>query len=96
MCGENLDNVGTNSFQLILMFDFIAGAIFIPFVIKCKTKIPLLIALVGQMISIVVLLPLCKVNLDNVGTNAYQLIMFVDIVSLIIIVIRSFKKNKGE
>lgn len=97
LCKINLDNVGTNGSQLLLMLDFIAGAILIPFAFRCSSHLPKLITSLGLILSIVVLIPLCGKNLDNVGTNAFQLILIVDIACSVVIFVRMFKnKNKSE
>ena len=97
LCKINLDNVGTNGSQLLLMLDFIAGAILIPFAFRCSSHLPKLITSLGLILSIVVLIPLCGKNLDNVGTNAFQLILIVDITCSVVIFVRMFKnKNKSE
>ena len=43
LCKIKLDNVGTNGSQLLLMLDFIAGAILIPFAFRCSSHLPKLI-----------------------------------------------------
>ena len=97
LCKINLDNVGTNGSQLLLMLDFIAGAILIPFAFRCSSHLPKLITSLGLILSIVVLIPLCGKNLDNVGTNAFQLILIVDIICSVVIFVRMFKnKHKSE
>ena len=97
LCKINLDNVGANGSQLLLMLDFIAGAILIPFAFRCSSHLPKLITSLGLILSIVVLIPLCGKNLDNVGTNAFQLILIVDITCSVVIFVRMFKnKNKSE
>ena len=97
LCKIKLDNVGTNGSQLLLMLDFIAGAILIPFAFRCSSHLPKLITSLGLILSIVVLIPLCGKNLDNVGTNAFQLILIVDIACSVVIFVRMFKnKNKSE
>ena len=96
-CKINLDVVGTNGAQLILMLDFIAGVILIPFAFKCPSHLPKLIASLGLILSVVVLIPLCGKNLDDTGTNAFQLILIVDIICSIIIFVRMFElKQKSE
>lgn len=95
LCRTNLDNVGFNPLQLIFMIDLIAGAIFIPLSFRCESALPKLIATFGLGLTIVFLIPLCTQNLDNVGFNAFQLILFVDIVCSIIIFVRMFK-NKNN
>ena len=97
LCKIKLDNVGTNGSQLLLMLDFIAGAILIPFAFRCSSHLPKLITSLGLILSIVVLIPLCGENLDNVGANAFQLILIVDIACSVVIFVRMFKnKNKSE
>ena len=97
LCKINLDNVGANGSQLLLMLDFIAGAILIPFAFRCSSHLPKLITSLGLILSIVVLIPLCGKNLDNVGTNAFHLILIVDITCSVVIFVRMFKnKNKSE
>ena len=97
LCKINLDNVGANGSQLLLMLDFIAGAILIPFAFRCSSHLPKLITSLGLILSIVVLILLCGKNLDNVGTNAFQLILIVDITCSVVIFVRMFKnKNKSE
>ena len=93
LSGINVDEVGFNAYQLIFMLDFVAGVCFIPNVIKHESKIPTIVAIVGLIISIIVLIPLSGKNLDNVGFSAYQLLLIVDIICTVIILVRSFKKN---
>lgn len=94
MCGINLDNVGTNAYQLLLMLILILGVFLIPPFTNNESSLPRLIATSGLVLSIVFLIPLCGKNLDNVGTNAYQIILVIDIVCSIIIFIRMIKKRK--
>ena len=94
LCRVNLDVAGTNSYQLLIMVDFIAGAIILPLIIHRDSNIPTLITVIGLLVSIVVLIPLCGKNLDVAGTNSYQIILVVDIVASIIIIARIFKKKK--
>ncbi len=70
-CRIGLDNVGTNSYQWILMIVYIAGAVFVPLVLRCDSVLPKLEAVAGVVLSIVLMMPLLKENLDNVGTNAF-------------------------
>ena len=97
LCKINLDNVGTNAFQLLLMIDFIVGAVFIPVASRCTSPLPILITSLGLILSIVVLIPLCGKNLDNVGINEFQLILIIDIICSAVILARIFKqKHKYE
>lgn len=91
MCRINHDNVGTNAQQLLLITDLVAGAFLLPYVLKCESALPKLVASFGLILSIVVLIPLCNKNLDNVGTNAFQLILIVDVVCSVVILIKMFK-----
>ena len=93
ICGTNLDNVGTNAYQLLLMIILILGVFLIPPFTHSESSLPGLIASSGLILSIVLLIPLCGRNLDNVGTNAFQLILFVDIVCSVIVFVRMIKKK---
>ena len=93
MCRINLDDTGTNGYQLLLMFDLIAGSILIPFAFRCGSPLPKVITSLGLILSIIVLIPLCGKNLDSAGTNTYQLILILDIICSIIILIRMFKQK---
>ena len=93
LCRINLDNVGTNGYQSLLMFDLIAGSILIPFAFRCDSPLPKLITSLGLILSIIVLIPLCGENLDNAGTNAFHLILILDIICSVIILIRMFKQK---
>ena len=76
------------------MLNFILGSIFIPVIVRGNSTLPSLITVVGLILSIVVLIPLCGENLDVAGFNAYQMIIFVDIIVSLIIFVRIFKKRK--
>lgn len=93
LCGIGLDNVGANSYQILLTLDFIAGAIFLPMAVKCDSILPKMISTLGLLLSMIVMIPLCGKNLDAVGSNMYQFILFVDIVCSIIIFCRIFKRR---
>ncbi len=92
-CGINLDVAGTNGTQLLLMFDFIIGAIIIPFALKCSLHLPRLVTVLGLILSIVVIIPECSKNLDVAGTNAFQLILIVDIICSAVIFVRMLKAS---
>lgn len=94
MCGVNLDDAGFNGYQLLIMLDFIAGAVFIPLILKCRDVLPKLVAASGLLLSIAVLIPLCGENLDSAGFNSFQLILFVDVISCIVVLVRTIKSNK--
>ena len=97
LCKTNLDNVGMNGFQLLLMLDFIAGAVLMPFAFRCLSPLPKLIVSLGLILSIVVLIPFCEKNLDSAGTNAFQLILMVDIICSVVILMRMFRqKHKSD
>mgnify|MGYP003293452872 CR=1 FL=1 len=96
LCGVGLDNVGTNSYQILLILDFIAGAIFLPMAVKCDSILPKMISTLGLLLSMIVMIPLCGKNLDAVGSNMYQFILFVDIVCSIIIFCRIFKQKSTD
>lgn len=92
-CGTGLDNVGANSYQILLLLDFIAGAIFLPMAVKCDSILPKMISTLGLLLSMIVMIPLCGKNLDAAGSNMYQFILFVDIVCSIIIFCRIFRQK---
>lgn len=92
LCGINLDVAGFNIYQMIIILDFIVGAIALPYIINRKSNLSTLITVVGLIISIIVLIPLCGKNLDVAGFNAYQLILFVNLITSIIILVRIFKR----
>lgn len=94
LCRINLDIVGTNSYQLLLMVDFIAGAVFVPFVLRMDSVLPKLITTAGIILSIVFIIPLCKENLDIVGTNAFQLILIVEIICCVVMLIRTMRYDR--
>lgn len=96
LCGVNVDNVGFNGYQLLLMLDLIAGAIMIPMAFKCESVLPKLITSFGLILSIIILIPLCNKNLDSVGFSSYQLILIVDIICSVIILIRMLKQGKYQ
>lgn len=96
LCKINLDSAGTNASQLLLILDFIVGIKLIPFAFKCSSPLPKLITSLGLILSIVVLIPLCGKNLDNAGTNAFQLILIVDIICSVFIFVRMFKQKHAS
>ena len=96
LCGINLDNAGVNGYQILLNLDFIAGTIFIPLALRSSSNVPKAVAILGLLLSIIVIIPLCGKNLDNAGTNAYQIIMFFDIVCSVIILVRTLKHKKTD
>ncbi len=91
ICKKNLDDVGFNAYQSIIILDFIAGTFFIPLSFKCVSPLPKLITSLGLILSIVLLIPLCGKNLDSVGFNAFQMILIVDIICSVIIFVKMFK-----
>lgn len=94
LCRINLDNVGTNSTQLLLMFDLIAGAVFVPFVLRIDSVLPKLITTAGIILSIVIMILLSRENLDNSGTNAFQLILIVEFICCVVIFFRVRRYDK--
>lgn len=98
LCRVNLDNVGVNGFQLLLMLDFIAGAVFVPVTMRTSSPLPKAIVTSGIFLSLVFLIPLCGENLDNAGANAFQLILIVEAICCVIIFVRTvrYSKKKNE
>ena len=96
LCRINLDNVGTNGHQLLLIADFITGAIVIPYFLRNRYDFPRLLVALGICLSVIVIIPLLNENLDNVGTNAFHLLLIFEAICTIIIACRTFKKKKTE
>ena len=88
----NVDSSGFNACQLIAIIDLISGCIFIPKVSKCENIVPKLVVVIGLLIGVIVLIPLSVTNMDDVGFNACQLLLIVDIIVTVIICCRIFKK----
>ena len=83
------DSVGFNPLQLLLIADFVAGCFFIPRL--CENIVPRLITSVGMVILTIILIFLSTTNLDDVGFNAYQILLIVDVIASIIIFVRLYK-----
>lgn len=94
LCGKDVDVAGFNAYQLLYIVDLIAGAIFIPFTVRCQSAFPKVIVAVGLAMSIASIIPKCSENLDVAGFNAYQLLMIVEIICAIVIIVRMFKKEQ--
>lgn len=92
LCSINLDNVGSNGYQLILIFDFIAGAALIPFTLQCKSSLPKVIVVAGLILSILVLICLSS-NSRSMAATAYEMMLLFDGVCSIVILVRMFKKK---
>ena len=71
----------------------VAGTILIPFTFRCEYLLPEIITSLGLILSIIILIPLCNKNLDNVGTNVFQLILIIDIICSVIIFRKMFKRK---
>ncbi len=95
-CRINLDNVGTNMYQLLLILLFVVEAILLPFLCRSNATSPKLIIVVGLVLSMIVMIPLCGKDLDNVGTNMFQLLLICDIIITAIVLVRIFKKRKNK
>lgn len=72
--------------QLMLLLIFIGGSVFIPYVIKCDSSIPVFVTAVGLMASIAELLTYCF-------DSGFQLMLIADVISCAVILIRVFKKK---
>ncbi len=99
LCGINLNDshgaTKSNGYQILLMLDFIGGAILIPLALRCESSLPRLITLLGLILSIIVLIPLCGKNLSSVGFNSYQPMLICDIICSLVIIVRMLK-NKSK
>ena len=82
LCGVNLDNVGTNGMQLILLLDLIIGAIVIPHALKCSSTLPRLITVLGLVLSIVIMI---------MQGNESRLLLIVNIICSAIIFVKMLK-----
>lgn len=91
--GTNLDEAGFNSFQLLLRILFIAGVFLIPPFTRSESSLPRLVTTLGLILSIIVLIPLCGNNLDNVGYSAYKVSLVIDIGCSIIILVKMIKEK---
>ena len=89
----NTDNVGFNVFQLITIVDFIISCFFVPKMAECESVIPKRIASLGLIISTILLVFLSTINVDNVGFNACQLLLILDLVTTAVICVKLFKKK---
>lgn len=85
-----------NGSELLIVIDLIAGCFFIHKVADCQYIVPKLIVVIGLIITIIILIPSTTTNLDNVGTNSYQLLLIVDIIVSILICSKLFKKHKKQ
>ena len=92
--GGDEDGAKSVGFQLLLMIDLIAGSIFIPFVARVESVIPSLIAVIGLIVSIAILFPLC--GNSSATAAGYLLVLIVDIITSLIIIIRLFRRRKKE
>ncbi len=92
LCGINVDNAGFNGFQVVLMLDLIAGAIFIPLTFRCKSSLPKIVVEVGLILSIIVMICLCATKNEELAT-AYGLMLMVDGICSVVIFVRMFRKK---
>ena len=95
-CRIGLDVAGTNGYQLFMILIYIAGAVFIPLTLRCNFLLPKLEVTVGIVLSIVLMIPLLKENLDVAGTNAFHLLIIIYSICIIIIIVRVVKNNKKK
>lgn len=91
LCRKNLDSVGTNGTQIVYMADLLLGAVVVPRMFACKYVLPKLIAAIGLVMNTTFLVPLCMRDLDSVGTNAFQIILVVDIIFALVIFVQMFQ-----
>ena len=94
LCGAFTDKyVGVNFFQVIFFFDIFLGTIFVPRTFKSDTPLPKMVAGFGLALIILLTVPPCLKNLDNVGFNPHQFLLFTEIICSIIIIIKMFGKK---
>lgn len=92
LCGIQMENVDANGYQLLLMLDFVVGAIFIPISLKCRLALPKLLTTLGIVLSIIILI---VANKDSI----FKMILMVDIICSSVIFVKMFKyssKNDSE
>lgn len=75
-----------HSFSLFLFVDFVVGAKFIPLALKCKSPLPKLVTALGLILSIVILVIICR-------TNNMRLYLLVDVICSAIIFFNMLKDN---
>jgi hypothetical protein len=85
LCRLNLKNVDSDDFQMLIFIDFIAGAIFVPSACNDEYALPKQVCSFGLLLSIIVTIPLCMLDLYD---NPYILILFIDIVCSAVILPR--------
>ncbi len=90
-CGINSDDDGIG-FSLLLMAVLVAGAVGAPYAFQCKSTLPKVIAILGLVLSILILIGLCSIN--NEATTSYELILMTESICGIIILVDMFKKKK--
>lgn len=93
-CRTGLDVAGTNGYQLFMIVIYIAGAVFVPLTLRCDSILPKLEVTAGIILSIILMIPLLKENLDVAGTNAFHLLLIIEIICVIVIIVRVVKYNK--
>lgn len=94
LCRVNLYEDGTNLSQILLMLDLVVGTVFVPFTVKCDSELPKLIVLLGLLLSIAVLFPLCSKYSDQIWATMYRLILTVDIICSIVVFTRMFRSRR--
>lgn len=75
-------------YQMMLLGVLIAGACFIPHVIKCDSAIPSAVTTIGLMISIYLLIVRCKNSID------YQMMLIATLISTGFILTKVFRKKE--
>lgn len=91
LCGIGLDNAGFNLSQLLVGILMIAGVFFIPHTLKCPSYLPRMILVLGLIFSFIILISKSRNALDDRGSDAYQIILLIDIVCSAIILYRMLK-----
>lgn len=87
-----ISGVNGEDYAPILFFDLIGGAVVIPLVARTYSTLPKLIVIVGLVISIAILIPLCS----GIHSEDYQPILFFDIITTVVIIVRIYWKRTAK
>ena len=96
LCRIDLDNVGTNGYQLGLIALLISGAIFMPIVVKKCSSLPKAVLSIGMILSIALMIPLCSKKYAVDDISPYILMLLISIICDTVIFFRMFRKKENE
>ena len=96
LCRIELDNVGTNGYQLGMIVLLILGAIFIPTCCKKCSSLPKAVVSIGMILSIALMIPLCSKKYAVDDISPYIMLSLISIICDGIIFFRMFQKKESE